>query len=143
MTKRPLIDDIEVFHRVKSSFDEYRSRLGILISLRDFIDKFGANTQKIQNEIDKLRGAYEVATDFYLDNAFVDSERAIKDGLVLFPEAEDIARREKDAALMWVYIIEWLVASSTMFLSGFVLWTLMVKRRLYHEVEVTKLEEHI
>jgi hypothetical protein len=141
MTKRPLIDDIEVFHRVKSSFNEFRSRLGILISLRDFIDKFGANTQKIQDEIDELHEAYDGAVELYIQNEFVNSEVAIKEGLALFPQAEDIARREKDAALLWVYIIEWLVASSTMFFSGFVLWTLMVKRRLYREVEVTRLEE--
>lgn len=143
LTKRPLIDDIEVFHRVKASFHEFRSRLGILISLRDFIDKFGANTQKIQNEIMKLREAYDDATDLYLDNSFIDSEKAIREGLALFPEAENIARREKDAALLWVYIIEWLVASSTVFISGFVLWTLMVRRRLYHAVKVTRLEEHL
>ena len=141
LTKRPLIDDILVFHRVKTSFDEYRSRLGVLISLRDFIDKFGANTQKIQNEIEKLQSKYDEAAELYLDSRFVDSEEIIKEGLALFPESEDIARREKDAALLWVYIIEWLVASSTLFFSGFVLWTLMVKRRLYREVEVTRLDE--
>jgi hypothetical protein len=141
LTKRPLIDDIVVFHRVKTGFHEFRSRLGILISLRDFIDKFGANTQKIQDEIMKLQVAYEDAQELYLDSSFIDSETAIKQGLALFAEAEDIARREKDAALLWVYIIEWLVASSTMFFSGFVLWTLMVKRRLYHEVNVTRLED--
>jgi hypothetical protein len=143
VTKRPLIDDIEVFHRVKASFNEFRSRLGILMALRDFIDKFGANTQKIQDEINRLLVAYDDAQEFYLDNAFVDSEVAIKEGLALFPEAEDIARREKEAALLWVYVVEWLVASSTLFFSGFVLWTLMVKRRLYHEVKVTKLKESL
>ncbi len=143
LTKRPLIDDIEVFHRVKDSFNEFRSRLGILISLRDFIDRFGANTQRIQNEIMKLQVAYDDAAELYLDFDFIDSEKAIAEGLAIFPEAEDIARKEKDEALLWVYLIEWLVASSTMFFSGYVLWTLMVKRRLYHEVEVTKLKESL
>jgi hypothetical protein len=143
MDKRPLIDDIVVFHRVKTTFGEFRSRLGILIGLRDFIDKFGANTQKITDQIRDLEVAYNDASEFYLDSKFIESETAIKAGLARFPEAEEIARREKDAALTWVYMIEWLVSSSTLFLSGFVLWTLMVKRRLYHEVEVTKLEERL
>ncbi len=141
LTKRPLIDDIEVFHRVKTSFNEFRSRLAILMALRDFIDKFGANTQKITDEVIKLQKNYDDAVKIYLESDFIDSEKVIKKGLALFPEAEDIARREKDVALLWVYVIEWLVASSTMFFSGFLLWTLMVKRRLYHEVEVTRLEE--
>jgi len=141
LTKRPLIDDIDVFHRVKSTFEEFRSRLGMIISLRDFIDRFGANTQRIQAEINDLQEAYSEATELYLDSRFIDSENAIKEGLDRFPQAEDIARREKDTALLWVYIIEWLVTSSALFISGFILWTLMVRRRLYRQVEATRLEE--
>jgi uncharacterized membrane protein len=141
LTERPLIDDIDVFHRVKSTFEEFRSRLGMLISLRDFIDKFGANTQRIQVEINNLEESYRQATDLYLDSRFIDSENAIKEGLDQFPQAEDIARREKDTALLWVYIIEWLVTSSALFISGFILWTLMVRRRLYRQVEATRLQE--
>ncbi len=141
LTRRPLIDDIEVFHRLKASFNEFRSRLGILTALMDFIDKFGANTQRIQDEINKLMAAYSDAEKSYLDNNFVESETRIRAALTLFPQAEDIARKEKEAALLWVYVIEWLVASSTTFFSAFVLWTLMVKRKLYREVQVTRLEE--
>jgi hypothetical protein len=36
---------------------------------------------------------------------------------------------------------EWLVISGTSMITGFVLWTLMVRRRLYREVQVTKLIE--
>jgi hypothetical protein len=41
---------------------------------------------------------------------------------------------------MWVYIIEWFVAVSTLFISGFILWTLMVRRRLYREIDATRLK---
>ena len=45
----------------------------------------------------------------------------------------------KDRALMWIYIIEWFTVTATLFISGFLLWTLMVRRRLYGEVGVTRL----
>jgi hypothetical protein len=140
-THRDLIDDIDVFHRLKSNFGEYQIRLAVLVSLRDFIDKFGANTGEIQTEIRKLQDTYTESTTHYLDQEFVESEEAILSGLEQFAESEEIARRAKDAALFWVYLIEWLVASSTFFISGFVLWTLMVRRRLYRDVQATRLRE--
>jgi hypothetical protein len=140
LAKSELIDDVEVFHDVKSDFAEYRSRLAVLISLRDFIDKFGAKTDGIQEETASLQRIYNEAAAQYLEHGFVDSKATISSGLSRFPAAEEIARREKDRALMWVYLIEWLVSSSALFVSGFVLWTLMVRRRLYRAVGMTKLK---
>ncbi len=52
-------------------------------------------------------------------------------------------RREKRKALMWVYVIEWLVSSSALFISEFVLWTLIIRRRLYRAVRTTKFRDEI
>jgi len=138
-TKRKLIEDVEVFHRVKSYFAEFRSRMSVLISLKDFIDKFGANTDGIQKEVLKLEGIYVEGVEHYMNQDFPECESAMNAGLRGFSEAEEIARKAKDAALFWVYVIEWLVASSTLFVSSFVLWTLMVRRRLYRAVRATRL----
>ena len=134
-----LIDDVEIFHGVKRDFAEFLTRMRVLISLKDFIDKFGANTERIQKEIIPLEGIHAEATRQYLEHSFVDSQATIGTALAGFPVAEDIARREKDKALLWVFLIEWLVTSSTLFISGSVLWTLMVRRRLYRAVKMTKL----
>jgi hypothetical protein len=142
-TKRNLIDDIVVYHRLKSSLAEFRGRMGTIITLIDFIDKFGANTQKIQDEIITLEGKANEMIDFYLDQDFVTSEQILLDALAHFPAIEELARKEKTRALMWVYIIEWLASASTFFISGFVLWTLMVRRRLYREIESTKLKAYV
>ena len=143
LTKRNLIDDIVVFHRVKGSFAEFRSRMAVLVSLIDFIDKFGANTNRIQEEIQILEEMYDLAAGHYLDQEFVEAENEILVSLERFSKAEEIARKEKNIALLWVYLIEWLVTVSTFFIAGFVLWSLMVKRRLYREVSVTKLRESV
>jgi hypothetical protein len=137
--RRNLIDDVVVFHRLKSSLTEFRARMGLLIKLSDFIDKFGANTQRIQDEVMKLEGMASEMVDYYLDQDFIESERVVLEALDSFPAVEEIARKEKGRALLWVYIIEWLGASSTFFISGFILWTLMVRRRLYRETRSTRL----
>jgi hypothetical protein len=134
-----LIDDVEVFHSVKMDFAEYNERLKVLISLRDFIDNFGANTERIQKEMIGVQEIYTEASRAYLEHSFVDSQISISSALTGLSKAEDVARREKDKALIWVYVIEWLVSSSALFVSGFILWTLMVRRRLYRAVEMTKL----
>jgi len=141
LTKRNLIQDVELFHRIKSGFADYKSRMTVLISLKDFIEKFGANTQRIQEEIEALQTMYNNAAAAYMDQDFAEAEKELDDGFERFAQAEAVARKVKESALLWVYIIEWLVSSSTLFISGFILWTLMVKRRLYREVKATRLTE--
>jgi hypothetical protein len=141
LTHRKLIEDIDVYHRLKANFAEYNSRLLILISLMNFIDKFGANTQKIQDQINQQEELYNQASQLYLDQEYVECEDAILKALKRFTQVEEIAKKEKDQALLWVYVIEWLVSASTFFISGFILWTLMVRRRLYKTVQATRLKE--
>jgi hypothetical protein len=46
----------------------------------------------------------------------------------------------KDRALAWVYVTEWLAITGTTMICGYVLWAIMVRRRLYRAVRVTRLE---
>jgi hypothetical protein len=73
-----------------------------------------------------------------MEQNFEESDDIIRAGLREFNDAEVLAMREKDKALFWIYVIEWLMASSTLIISGLVLWTLMVRRRLYRKVMVTR-----
>jgi hypothetical protein len=140
ITHRDLIADVEVFHRIKSNFRNFKSRLAVLVGLRDFIDKFGANTARIDGEMMALEDVYAEASSRYLDQEFVECENTLRDGFERFSEAEEVARKEKNTALLWVYVTEWLVSSSTLFISGFVVWTLMVRRKLYRATETTRLK---
>ena len=97
----------------------------------------------LQEEIIPLEKIYTEATAQYLEHSFVESEATIKSGLSKFPTAEEVAKREKNKALLWVFIIEWLVTSSTLFLSVSVLWMLMIRRKLYKAVEATRLDRVI
>jgi hypothetical protein len=54
-------------------------------------------------------------------------------------EISNEAIRLKDQALLWVYVIEWLSVTGMGLLSGLVAWTLMIRRKLYRQVEATRL----
>jgi hypothetical protein len=46
--------------------------------------------------------------------------------------------RLRERALLWVYVVEWLAVTGTLLVCGMVLWTLMIRKRLYRQVAVTR-----
>ncbi len=138
-TQRDLIRDVEVFHRIKGNFREFRDRMELLGSLIDFIENFGANTREVNAQIIELREMRREAAEKYLDQDFRGSEDVMHQAFDKFQEAEAIAKDTKNSALLWVYIIEWLATTSVLFISGFILWTVMVRRRLYRTVSTTRM----
>ncbi len=138
-TKRDLIQDVDVFHQLKLVFRHFTQRMGMLISLKDFIDRFGASTQRIQEVIWDLEDLRRRADEAYLGQDFSECLSTMNAAFVRFDEAEAIAKKEKASALLWVYAIEWLVTTVTFLVSSFALWSLQVKRKLYKQVKTTKL----
>ena len=61
-------------------------------------------------------------------------EEAISEMKEIALDSSELKRK----ALIWVYITEYLAVSGTCMATGFLLWTLMVKRRLYREVGLTR-----
>ncbi len=47
--------------------------------------------------------------------------------------------KERSLFWVWVYVIEWTVTSSALIISGFLVWTLMIRRRLYREARTTRM----
>ena len=141
LTKRRLIEDVLVFHNARAQVAEFRSRMIILISVRDFIDKFGANTKLIQDGIVRLEEIYRQGADHYMSQEFRECQDTMNSALRQFSEVEEVAIKEKNAALFWIYLVEWLAVTGTGFVCAFVLWSVMVRRSLYREVQVTKFRE--
>jgi hypothetical protein len=139
-TQRDLISDVDVFHRLKLSFRKFNDQMNMLIALKDFVDKFGANTQGIQEAVWELQDMKDDADERYLEQDFIGCSNTLDVSFLRFIEAEEVAKRTKAAALLWVYVIEWLVTTSTLLVSSFTLWSLMVKRRLYRQVSTTKFD---
>jgi hypothetical protein len=141
MTQRRLIEDVEVYHRIKGMFSAFENRLSYLITLVDFIDRFGANTERLQEEIRGLRKMKRISIDHYLESDFQAAQDAMLETLDALPQVEEIAMGTKNAALWWVYLIEWFATTATLLISSLVVWTLMVRRRLYRSVSSTRMRE--
>jgi len=140
LTGRRVPEDVLAVHKIRSLFIEYRIKMSLLISLSDFAQKFGADSGQLADILHPLDERGEEAEDRYLEQNFEECEEILNS---LF---EDITRAEtrfvkiKEMALLWVYAVEWLVTMATAMLSGFVLWTVMIRRKLYREVGTTQLE---
>jgi hypothetical protein len=141
LTQRRLIEDVEVYHSIKGMFSAFDNRVGYLISLVDFVERFGANTEVVQGRIRNLRAAKKLAVERYLESEFQGTREAMDDALSTISDAELLARKVKDSALWWVYLIEWFITTSTLMISCLLVWSLMVRRRLYRSVSSTRLRE--
>jgi hypothetical protein len=137
-TGRELPADVVEVHRLRVKFTEYSSSRSFIYSLLDFIEKFGANTVPIVARIDEITITYGDAREDYLQQAYAESSATMDVAIREMEELRVEALRLKDRALVWIYIVEWLAVSGVSLLAGFLLWTLMVRRKLYREVSVTR-----
>jgi len=134
---RPIPQDLELVHTVRQKMSALSSRKIIITSLVEFVERFGANPNRILRVVSQVDEARKKATDLYLQQDFQGALVETNEALKLMDEAEALSEKVKKEALMWVYLIEWLSVTATALLCGFVLWTVMIRRRLYREVTTT------
>ena len=131
-------EDLETVHRIRDSFREYGTRKVFVHSLMEFIQKFGANTRRLEKRVEAADLARAAAQDLYLEQDYGASydkiQEAISDMKRISLDSADL----KKAALLWVYVTEYLAVSGICMATGFLLWTLMIKRKLYREVGTTR-----
>lgn len=138
-TRNDIPQNAQLLHLLRTSFWSTRSRLTSVMDTINFVEKFGANINKIEGRLGDVRTMIFDAERLYIRQDFDLARRTIDEIDAKIIELQGEAMRLKDLALLWVYIIEWTVTTGTALLAGFVLWTLMVKRRLYREVEATRM----
>jgi len=138
-TERDLPQDIDVIHSIRKRFTEFRTRKQLVISTIEFGQKFGASMAKAEAGLAGLEGQYLAARDAYVDQREAETSEMVDRLIEDSRQANDVAMEELNRALLWIHVINWLVVCGTFMASGFVLWTLMVRRRLYREVASTRL----
>jgi len=132
--------DLALTHTLRLQIGEYGTRKRMVLSLIDFADTFGANTNTVNqrlSETDKLRAKVD---RLWIDGEFDQCLPVMKEALSSLDEVTQEAVRAKDRALLWVFIIEWLTVAGTFIVVGVVMWTLMIRRKLYREVGATRFE---
>jgi len=136
--RRRLPEDVLMVHRIRGQFSEFKSRMGMLYSLLDFIERFGANTRRLQRDISQLNSMQEEAKSLYLSQDFEGAMAKENEVAEFFSQVEAKAVKLKAQALVWVYLVEYLAVSGTVAMVAFATWSLMVRRRLYRAVKTTR-----
>jgi len=135
---RPLISDIFSRREGRRLISTFGSQKLLVLSMMEWADNFGANILELSDRISLLEEEVEVALVDYLEQDYPSCISRMGSTELGILEITEDAVALKDEALIWVYISEWLVVTSTSMLAGFVLWTLMVRRRLYRSMGTTR-----
>ncbi len=138
-TGRDLPSDVSLVHRLRTKFTDISSTRSFIFSLLDFVDRFGANTESVLEEMAEIQEKADEGRQLYLSQEYTQASTTMEQALSEMDLLRKEALKLKDSALVWVYTVEWLSISGTSLIAGFVIWTLMVRRRLYKETEVTRL----
>jgi hypothetical protein len=137
-TGRDLPTDPLRLHEFRTGLYNFRIRESILISLLEFAERFGANPLPLNADLDGVNSLMREGEELYLDwdfDAAIERAAQAADSL---KELESEALELKDRALLWIYLLEWFVVAGISMLAGTLLWSIMVRRRLYREVGTTR-----
>ncbi len=133
-------EDTSLFLRLRTKLTGLYSTRSYTVSVMDFAEKFGANLRKAESELKEADDLRKDVINLYVRGDYEGSLSSLEIALDHIKEASDLALRAKDEALVWVYVIEWLTVTSTAMISGFILWTFMVRRAAFKPVSVTRFE---
>jgi len=136
--RRNLPEDIEVVHEIRSRIIEYKTRQLLVLATIEFAEKFGANMDPVLEDMGEVNEIRKQADDQYLDQDYVLSRSTYIRAIDELEELNYVAMERKDRAMLWVYLVQWFVVSGTSMIAGFVVWSLMIRRRLYKQVRVTR-----
>jgi len=136
---RPLPQDIILVNALRQAFRAYSERTSTINAFIDFVEKFGANSNRITADKQAVDAIIREAMELYVEGRYDEAKDLAEKAHAALGEFERRTIRLKDEALMWVYVTEWAAVTGTGFLAGYVLHALMLRRRLYRQVQGTRL----
>jgi len=135
---RPLVTDILARRDARQRISAFMAQKSTVLSMLEWADLFGANTLPLSGSLVQLDSIVETATGEYLGQEYAASISRMEQVAEGLAEVSTRAVRLKDEALFWVYASEWSAVTSTGIITSVVLWSLMVRRRMYRAVGVTR-----
>ncbi len=140
VAEKDLPEDPMLFERVMNSFIMFDEADSLLQSLIEWVERFGGSTRKLHESLEELGETKRIAEGEYLSGEIQQAIETLERARAEQDSVRDSAMKAKDQALLWVYVIEWCSLVATSMVTGFVVWSLMVRRRLYREVGVSRLQ---
>jgi hypothetical protein len=135
----PLIVDILARREARRLFTSLQSQKSVILSMLEWADTFGANTLVLSERLSDMENEIQVAVGDYMEQDYVAAISFLES---VSPTVGEIAKDAvglKDEVLFWVYLVEWFGVTGVGLVSGFLALTLMIRRKLYREVDVTRL----
>lgn len=133
----PMPEDLNLVHVTRASFVSYSDRKRGTLAVIEFVEKFGADPSEVGERLDSMDDRHEEASRLYLDGEYQAAGDLLFELLDEFTDLENELLEAKDRAFFWIYLAEWTGVLGVGILCGVTLWTLMVRRKLYREVETT------
>ena len=137
----PLIDDIQARREARRLFTNLQSQKSIILSMMEWAESFGAQVTDLNDRLTDLEDDIDTATHAYLQQDYPETINLLGAVSEITRGISNDAVRLKDEALFWVYLSEWLVVTATAIVAGGVVWSLMVRRRMYRTPGSTRLSQ--
>jgi hypothetical protein len=138
---KPIPPDVYRAHRLREEINTHLAKGSLLISLLEFIEKFGASTVRLYEEFEAINLEEARAEEFYRQDDYDSAAEVFEEVHLMWNELNGRAIQVKEHALLWVYLIEWLSVTSVALIAGSFLWMVMIRRRLYREAGTTRIRE--
>ncbi len=135
---RALPADIQVVHKIREEFSNFQERRYVLVSILEFVEKFGGRVGKVEKLMEDLDEVKDQAEMQYLAQNFDAALDLMRHTDEMNSAARIEAMRLKDQALFYVYLVEWLSVTGTLLISGSILYSLMIRRSRFREVQLTR-----
>ena len=132
------IPDPAIVHEIRLLFEEYLLAQEIARSILDFVDKLGGSVSRVQEKMDALVMRREGADELYIQQDYPGCQEEMVTLIEEMKPISDDALRAKNSAFLWIYVIEWSSVTATVFLSGYFLYSTMIRRRLFRQVSSTR-----
>ncbi len=131
--------DALLFKQLFSEFQEYAERNSLVVSVLQFVEKFGGNVDGLYRSLNQVAESKSAADSAYLEGEY---DRSLEMMTKIRADQVTISKEAmaaKDGALLWIYVTEWSALMATLLLSGSLVWALMIRRSLYREVGTSRL----
>ncbi|MBU7003925.1 MAG: hypothetical protein HXS50_00055 [Theionarchaea archaeon] len=135
-----LPDDLELVYLVRRRMREINEGLSTIYSMVEMVEKFGGSAQSLNGMIIDLQNQREEGRSFYFQADMDGALQAFALAQEKLDDLMDETIRARNSAALWIFVTEWAAVTGTALLTGVAVWFLMVKRSLYHEVEITRLK---
>ncbi|MBU7004622.1 MAG: hypothetical protein HXS50_03590, partial [Theionarchaea archaeon] len=117
----------------------FQARKLSALHVMEWAETFGANILQLSDDLNAVEDDAQTAMVHYLEQDYamtVSYMESMSEKIIAITER---AMRLKNETMVWVYASEWLAVTGIGLVAGSSLWSLMIRRRMYKQVDSTRL----